>query len=417
MTIGKVQNNKLQGGLGRQTPNDDAISGIVLGGITTTAYTTAGGLGTSVKIQNLSQWEALGFDADYDTTNKTLTWYHVKEFFRKSPNGTLWAMVVARTITLTQMANVANAYAAKLIRDAGGTIKQIALAHMPTTGYVPTITDGVDNDVNTALPYAQALADAAEAAGRELVVILEGRSYSGTASALTDNNTLAFPNVSIVLGQDLDVCQGDAFLEAHAAVGTALGDVSAGNVNDNIGWVEKFPLQNTTTGDFLHAGLSSHVAIESYEADLDTLDGKGYIFPVYYPSNGTASSAPGYYWNDDYTCTDQAGDFAHIRFNRVWNKASRLIRDKMTPKINSTQDVDPITGYLPGEVTKYFEGLAYEALNPMAANNEYSGVDIYVNPAQNLLSSDNININLSIIPTGSTKTITDNIGLSNPFKQ
>jgi hypothetical protein len=419
MSRGSVNVVKLNGGLGRNAPTEDVISGLVVGGISTSktvnGVTNTLALGTSYKFQSLRDMAAYGLTADTDSINTMLFFYHCKEFFRKNPNGTLWLMAVARTVTLTQMADIANSYAAKLIKDAGGTIKQIGLARNPATG-TPTITGGLDNDVNTALPKAQALADDAAAKGRELVVLVEGRSFSGTVSALTDNNTLTYPNVAIVLGQDLAAAGTDTYLAAHAAVGTALGDVSAASVNDNIGWVEKFPLQNKTTGDWLHAGLSSNIAIESYEADLDSLDTKGYIFPVYYPANSALPSAPGYYWNGDPTCTSVAGDFARIRYNRTWNKASRLVRDKMTPKINSTQEVDPVTGYLPEEVVKYFEGLAFEALNPMSANKEYSGADVYIDPKQNLISSDDLKIEISITPTGSTKTITASIGFTNPFK-
>lgn len=189
-----------------------------------------------------------------------------------------------------------------------------------------------------------------------------------------------------------------------AAVGLALGAISKAKVSENIAWIEKF---NLTGEGFAKAGFIGGEEIKTL-GTLSDLNEKRYIFAR------THTGLAGVYFNDSSTCTTGTSDFAYVENNRTINKATRLLRTALLPKLASPVLVD-IDGKLPQSVSKSFEGLCRSALEGMVANQEVSDFDVYVDPKQNILATSELKVKAEITPIGTARKIMVDLGFKNPF--
>jgi hypothetical protein len=396
------------GGLGRQQPSEDGISGLILNAV---AVATTFNLNEVYELRSLGDVEDLGITAEYDATNKILVHYHIAEFFRINNGAILYIMGVAQSVTMTQMCDKDNAYLKKLLTSAEGKIRQVAVVRNPSSGYTPTISTGLDADVLSAIPKADQLSLEEESYYRPVEIILEGKYFTGTPASAIDLHTLDNSNVSVVILADNDISTAETEYQGYAAVGTVLGCVSLASVNENIGWAEKFNIQSSADERFVNVGLSSGLKLSAYtEAQQQTLNDKGFIIPE------LIIGEAGVYLNDSYTCTSPDDDFAYIENNRTIKKAIRLVYKALAPKVKRPTKVDKNTGYLPTEVIKFYQTTAKSAMEVLLRNNECSDVDAFMNPKQNLLATNELVVEIEIIPTGTARKIKVPIGFNNPFK-
>lgn len=326
-------------GLGANAATDDNVFGIVFGGVLpdTGTYTA---LGTSVQLLQAADADALGLTAAYDAAKKVLVRYHIDEFFRLNPNGKLWIMVVSQSVTLTQMCTLASAYVTKLINDSNKAVRMVGVVRNPATGYTPTLTNGLDGDVITAVSAAQLLV--ADFITRNVyidAIVIEGREVNGAISSIKDLRTLAAANVMVVIAQDSEKAATDALFAKTAAVGTALGMIGIRNVEEDLGSVnvlnnpdkaaENFPVNNGLV--FEKPALSSGTLVSALSAaEVQLLQDKGYVFVDGYPGY------PGYYFNKSSACTAIDNDFAFTTRMRIWNMAARIVLRKAIPRYNKT---------------------------------------------------------------------------------
>lgn len=396
------------GGLGREKPTEDGISGLIFNAVAVSGTFV---LGTAYELYSLQDAEVLGINATYDSANKLLVHYHISEFFRINPGAILYVLGVAQSVTMTQMCDKDNAYLKKLLTSAQGKIRQVGVVRNPASGYTPTITTGLDGDVVTAIAKADQLSIEEEAYYRPVEIILEGKYFTGSPSAALDLHTQKKSNVSVVIVADNDISILKPEYTGHAAIGTVLGCISKAAVNENIGWAEKFNIQSEADERFLNAGLSSGLKLSDYsEVQLTTLNDKGYITPE------LIIDIAGVYLNDSFTCTGLDDDFYCIENNRVIKKSIRLVYKVLAPKVKRPTKVDKITGYLPLEVVKFYQATAKSAMDVLLRNNEVSDTNAYMNPQQNLLATNELVIDIEITPTGSARKIRVPIGFNNPFK-
>jgi hypothetical protein len=403
---------KSNGNLGRRQPSDDMKSGMIMQGV---AVTGGAQLSTSVasniyELNSVADAEDIGLDAAYDTTNVILVHHHISEYFRMNPSGTIFLMLVADTVTLTQMLDNTLNYAKKLLTLSEGKIKMLSASLNPASGYTPTLTTGLDADVITAIAKAQALAAAEYTAHRPVNIIIEGRNFNGTATAAVNLRAQAARDVSVVIAADPVISASNARHNTYAAIGTILGTFSLAKVHENIGWPEKFNLQDKATPAFLSAGVSSNKLTRTYsDADIDILNTKGYIFCQSIPD------LVGVYFNDSHTCTLITDDYAYMENNRTINKATRLARALIVPKLNSPLKVDPTAGTLSPDTSKAFEALGNKSLDGMLQDGEISGRTVYVDPEQDVLATSNLEMEMEVTPMGVGRTINVKLGFKNPF--
>lgn len=434
-TLNDVVINKLSGGLGRRTPDQDMVSGLLFDGEETSKLK----LDTPQRLASLEDAEALGITQNYDIHGQS-AYYQIQQFFRMNPSGDLYVMV---TDPVSYAETVKKAM--EMQEKASGNIRQMAIISSQETTFAQT---------KAATNIAQEQADLAYADYMPFEIILEGKGFNPTTEATSPSLAEANPNVSVVVAMDVEksyerkliqknndkvytlrtneelipvqnspnvynVKDGDGLKKENgvtlefvftdpyrntAAVGLALGALSKAKVSENIAWIEKFNL----TGDgFAKPGFVAGREIKSL-GDLRTLNEKRYIFTQ------SHTGIAGAYFNDSHTCTVDTEDFAYIESNRTINKATRLLRTALLPKLASPVLVD-IDGKLPQSVSKSFEGLCRSALEGMVANQEVSAFDVYVDPKQNILATSELKIKAEITPVGTARKITVDLGFKNPF--
>lgn len=431
-TLNDVVITKLSGGLGRRNPEQDMVSGLLFDGVATTKLA----LNKIERLASLEDAEALGITADYDVNGQS-AYYQIQQFFRMNPSGDLYIMAT----TATSYQEIAGK-AMDMQEKANGNIRQIAIIYSGATTFAQT---------QAAILKAQTQADLAYKDYMPFEIILEGKGFTVDAPSLDGSNA---QNVSVVVAMDvekafeqklvqkdttklytlapkeelvpvegaLDVynVRGDDGLKKEngailefifkdsykntAAVGLALGAISKAKVSENIAWIEKF---NLTGEGFAKAGF---VGGEEFKTlgTLSELNDKRFIFAK------THTGLPGVYFNDSHTCTLGTSDFAYVENNRTINKATRLLRTALLPKLASPVLVD-IDGKLPQSVSKSFEGLCRSALEGMVANQEVSAFDVYVDPKQNILATSELKVKAEITPIGTARKIMVDLGFKNPF--
>jgi len=394
--------------------NTDGISGLLVNAPAIVAGAGATGLavGVTAKITKLSEAVARGITAAYDTANNVRVYRHISEFYRMAGDGnTLYVMLY----TGTPAEALSNAiYAKKMLTDANGEIRQLALAYNPDLIYVPTYVNGLEENVHAAIAAAQTLYDWAWSKLFPCQILIEGRGYNAVNAAATiDLRTLTATKVSLCIGQDYKYAETqNAVGKKMADVGTLLGVLGAISVNRNVGEVATMNLTNPTKNLWVVAGLSNHKTIAEMDVDLEDLDTKGYIFPISFIGYA------GIYWNNDHTCAaiiqDEDGNVNEycIAYGRTHDKAVRQLYLALLPQVKSTQQVDKTSGKLPPGLVKYFEGLGDTALGKMERNKEISAGKTTIDADSNLLVIPRtLSVSFKIQPTGTIDLISGTINL------
>jgi len=434
---------KLSGGLGRRTPDQDMVSGLLFDGPNTFVKDESGNDTEEVlldddqlyRLVSVADAEGLGITPSYDR-NGVSAYYQISQFFRLNPSGDLYIMKSDKG----SYGNLVIEAESMLIK-ADGQIRQLAVIHSSDSNNF-TIT-------KTAIGRAQIVASDAFASNRPVEIFLEGKGFNASANPdnfddLKDENA---ENVSVVVAMDKALAtepryfstatgeqyflKSDESVDADgnvtssenptnvllqvaidtigysntAAVGVLLGAVSKAKVSENIAWIEKFNL----TGDgFRSVGFVGGRELRS-EGSLKTMDESKYIF------TRSHIGIAGIYFNDSHTCTLSTSDFTFIEANRTIHKATRIARTALLPKVNSPVLVDPDTGTLPPSTVKGFETLCRAALERMISNEEVSEIDVFVDPNQNILADSILKVTIEIIPMGTARRIEVNLGFKNPF--
>jgi len=378
-TLNDVVITKLSGGLGRRNPEQDMVSGLLFDGVATTKLA----LNKIERLASLEDAEALGITADYDVNGQS-AYYQIQQFFRMNPSGDLYIMVT----TATSYEEIAGK-AMDMQEKANGNIRQMAIIYSGATTFAQT---------QAAVLKAQTEAELAYKDYMPFEIILEGKGFTVDAPSLEGSDA---ENVSVVIAMDVEKART---YKNTAAVGLALGAISKAKVSENIAWIEKF---NLTGEGFAKAGFVGGEEIKTL-GTLGDLNEKRFIFAR------THTGLPGVYFNDSATCTTGTSDFAYVENNRTINKATRLLRTALLPKLASPVLVD-IDGKLPQSVSKSFEGLCRSALEGMVANQEVSAFDVYVDPKQNILATSELKVKAEITPIGTARKIMVDLGFKNPF--
>lgn len=385
MSFEGVKINKLNGGLGRTGDNADRRI-VLLSGCKQTSSLIHKKVYELVDVQNA---EALGITVSSDANNNEQIYYHLSEMFRLAPDATFYLITVAPTATVSEL--VADKEVLSAIRSVKG-VNVIGVAGIAT----PTV-DVINTDVLALQGMVNELA-------KEHILIdgvfLEGKAKANDKnvfnlmSDIFDLRTLDAPNVSVVVGQDpIQVALNDAYA-GSAAIGTVLGSVAVRRVHEDLGSVdieqkpatrkgeEAYSLTDTIQGRWLAATLSDGTPFEHLTgAQQKQLANKGYIYV------GSFAEYTGFYLSGCPTAVVKTSDYAYFNFNCIWNKAARIIRNTLIPKVRSKVPTEPSTGYIKSTWIASMEGLCLARLEPMVSAGNAEGVDVYIDPKQ-VLSED-----------------------------
>ncbi|MDZ4212935.1 MAG: DUF2586 family protein, partial [Methylotenera sp.] len=230
---------------------------------------------------------------------------------------------------------------------------------------------------------------------RPIQIFIEGRDFQGTAASARDlrnaSTGLNANRVSIVMCQSATVAAKDALFAPYAAVCIAAGRAAGIGVQRNIGRVKDGAV--VIDGE---AALSDGTLIsETTGTALGALDGFGYVFLF------NRDGKVGYFFNGDHCACPIADDYAYVSRGRVIDKAARLIRAVYLEELLDDIEVDPVTGKLAAAVVKAYQRAGEKSIEiNMQANNEVSGVRVFVDPDQNILSTDKVVTVVRIVPRG-----------------
>ncbi len=385
--------NIKNGNLGGGENLADGVAGIIVSGDAAPSGDWA--LGEAKQFFSISEVKDAGLDAAYDTANSTNAYKQVADFYTVAGDGAeLWVMLVPKTEEMEDICDAAseNAYASALLDAAGGTMRLLGITRIPDALYVPAYTKGIDDDVIAALTKLNALAESKASAMMPFVGIVEGRAWQGDTGTIEDLKGLGFSRVGAVICGDKT--------DKSAGVGLLLGRLAADPVQRKPGRVKTgaIPIKNGYFSD--GTKVTRGVA--------NSLDTKGWIVMTPYPQRS------GLYWGVDNTAASADDDFCTIVNRRVIDKAMLIAYNTYVTEIMDEVEVDEDGKLNPG-VVKYFEGKIANAINnEMTGNGEISSVTAYVDPNQNILSTSKLVVSLQIVPVGYAKTISVNLGFSNP---
>ncbi|MFY0714125.1 hypothetical protein J1D01_10640 [Seonamhaeicola sp. NFXS20] len=400
--------NKLNGGLGRRNASEDNIfilaACMPLTGTSLVAY-------KSQELLQVSDAEALGVNAAFDANEKVLVYNEIKEFFTYCPDGILHLIPCAEDLTPSALV---------ALDDFKTAVRNIpegkVIGIMNTTTTVPDIDDEVEpvqtfvNNFKSEFRYIDA-------------VILEGKGEDAAITPIANYPDLRAknaPNVSVSIAQDPSVASIDAAYTKYAAVGSVLGMLAVRQVNENLGSVdilnkpddfkgrEDYPLTIDGSTSWEAAQLSDGNPFETLSnADQKSLTDSGYIYA------GSFNGYGGVFFNNAPTCVEKADDFAYIENNRVWNKATRLIRNTLLPKVRGIVKKDPTTGFIKSSTIADWNSRLNKALETMITDNEISGFDFYINPKQVLAEDSPLKVKGQILVDGIVFEFEVDLGLTN----
>ncbi len=421
--LAKVTIEKKNGALGGITPSNDGESLLIIATYGIYAISNSGqNAQTSIEANELFQ-SFTGYDdfllnyADYDTEHGILFQHHVEKFFLAS-SSKLHVMHVNLTTTFDNLFTVGSSLYTALkgyLQQQNGAIKLIGVALNPN--FVETKANGVATSLSSDITKAQALVDSEFVAGRPVHLFLEGRGVDLTHNTLFNLRTKSAPGVSVVAFQKNDIPTAIpstvsitnatyTFLvnvANYADVGYVLGLCSAIPVQRNIGRVKNGALAYT---DNL-ASSSGQLITDLNQVVIDSVVDKGYIIAVKHPQ------LSGFYLSDDPTCTAITDDYAWISRNRTVNKAATITRRVFAENMLDEVYVDPDTGKLSVLTIKNFEAQVESAIDlEMVRAGEITAIEAYVNPEQDVLTTNEIVVELRIVSVGVARYIVAKIGFS-----
>jgi len=467
----------------------DGISGLV-----GTGYTPAL-IGVPKTVLNLDDAVAQGFTED----DEPVAYRHLKEFYQEvAGNQELHIMLVPDTMTLAQMVDDTEAEGAKkLLRNAEGAIRLLAIFRKPDDAYSGAGSDFIDADVEAALTISKAFAEARLAELSPIRILIEGRvanfevaatanylvTVAGSAGAVaslsvndgvsdivlgsytvqtSDTPTLVATglraaiaaltsthhyvpsgsganvlvtvpagrgsnansyaltqhNTGAVTGTITDFAGGQfevtntlqpkTFSNGYAGVvlGGTLADGSA-SVGEALGRAVKYGAEikigKVANGPLSVPGLR-YIGEQQIKdvLNLDSLAGDGFIVFMKHPQKA------GYYFGiDKMASTD---DYRLLAYGRIVDKAAVIAAATYTEDLEGEVDIDT-----QGRIDSLaLSALETEILQQIAINmgSQISGVSVYINPAQDVITNGVLAIQISIKPKGYKTFINVTIGLT-----
>lgn len=383
----RVKINYLNGLLGTVPENQDGLLGLVVLGATAVSTTFVSG--KPYRIVRPDDLNALGIT---DSNNARIVEL-VKQFYAEAEEGTPLYLIGLTATSMTTVLDVDNGPMKAILQQLRGALRGLVVASASTA--TVTVTDGLDPDVLTAMPKAQALAAwAADSLYAPIFVILEGRHFESAADA-PDLKALAYNRVGVFIG---DV----AVSSINAAVGTLAGRIASMPVQRNIARVASGALAPAA----MFIGASP---VDEAMSVVDALYAKGYMCPRIYVG------LPGYYMVDDPLAVADTDDYAHLTGRRTIDKAARIAYITMLQFLIDEIELNE-DGTMQQPVLKSWQAAVEDAINSqMSAAGELSvvngsGCKFFIDPQQNVLATSKVQGSLRVRPYGYARDIIVNVG-------
>ncbi len=372
------------GGIGSIPHTDDGVAGLL---IPVVDPSTSGGIypfETAVQVFSLTDAEGQGFVSTMPNADET--YLQIKQFYEQAGEGAeLWIYGYNTTKTLDQVL-ASGGDAEKLISAANGRIRLLGVIGDLPAGDIAT---GLTN----VLGLAQGVADASAVKMWPLRILL-GTGLGTDTSIYPDLHQSSAGNCGVVVS---------GVESTTTSVGLTVGHLSGLPVQRNIGRVKDGPV--TTSADVYLGGTT--VKMQDIQDKWEFLHNNGYIFLRTYVGKS------GWYFNDDPVATAETDDINSISRGRVVDKVMLLAYQTYIEEVNDEVPINA-DGTISTSYVKALQAKIENVLNEtMTLKGEISGAKAYIDPAQNILATNELNINLSILPVGQAKYINITLGLTN----
>lgn len=392
MALPNVQIDVLSNALGRVATVDDTIVALVLSGPAATSLAQ----NASVRIFSVLGAEALGITA----ATHAHAYAQISDFFAVAgTDAELWIMLVPDTTTAAAIV-AANGPLYNLIAASSGRVTVAGFSMKRAGGYSPG-SGYFDYDVAAIAATAQTLAVGFTNSYAPVRIILEGSWLSTTKFNAGD----AFPNYRNIGDRVSIFCGASNLGDRHACMGRFMGWLALNTVEVHPGRVK--------SGAFLGQGyLTTGVAIEKYvNSQITALSDAAVMTLRYHVGIGGA------YITDDPTFAASTSDFSSLARGRVIDKAIRLTYATYVNELNDTVDLTDDGKLKPVQIGHLRSIIETTLRESMTAQGNITAATCYVNPSQNVLSTDRVEIQLSIRPRGYKKFIVVKLGFENPANQ
>lgn len=379
---------RTNGNIPRSLPGEDHISGLLFYG-----STLPEGFTDKARIQAVSTIETaekLGIKADAAAWEIRVLHYILSSIYSCNPAITLYVGIFKPATSNPTFAEI------KKMQDyAGGKIRQVG------------VWNGTVELSATVLNSLKAVHNALESQDRPMQILYAPKVLDVTAmpADLAGANQYG---VSVIIGQDGAGVAAELYASADnvskasvSGLGDLVGICSAAAVNESIAWVEKFP-----TGIAVPAFGDGTLLRDLDRAVIEALDASRYLYFVTY--DGFAGS----YFNDSHTMDAATSDYAYIEAVRTMDKACRGVRTYTLPKLGRPLKVDSSTGKLATYVVEDLQITANKALEDMEKAGELSGYKVEIDPNQNVLSTSEVEMVITNVPTGVMRRLGIKIGFA-----
>jgi hypothetical protein len=378
MSLPKVVILYANGNLLQDIAAIDSIAAIVGTG------STADLLGVPKTVFNLEDAVSKGFTEQAEPD----MYRHLKEFYGElGGNQELHIMLVANTMTLAQMVDTTNQNGAvKLIRAAQSRVRLLGVYRKPPAGYDGG-DDFIDADVQAAILTGKVFGQTRLGELSPIRILIEGRVQHPAADNTLQPSQSANGYSGVVLGGTLN--------DGSASVGLALGRAVKFSAEIKIGKVANGPLS-----------VSGPIYIGDKELkdvlNLSTLHGAGFISFMQHPQKA------GYYFGIDRMASTD--DFRRLAYGRILDKAAIIAAATYVEELEGEANIDD-DGNIDTLELAHLESAIVQQINARMGS-QISGVNVYINPAQNLIETETLRIKLRVRPKGYKSFIEIDLGLT-----
>lgn len=385
-----VSLEKLQGGLQRLAAGTDNHVGLVVSGLPVGDVATAvNNTGKGVKINSVFEAEELGINESFDSNNSLTLHDDIVDFFRLAPEASLY-----------------------LFNDSTPANLKAFLTHnKEIKGFGVYIAyDSGDPNLVDEINANQTIVNELFAVNRLIDFGVIGANDLDDFSE--DLRALNAPNISVLVA-----CKAN---DGITALGAALGMLAVRQVNENMASVDilKKPRLKRGTEDYTLTDEILDQWVEAYISDgtdiedlatptFNSIKGNGYITVAGY--EGYA----GYFIENSYTCVAETSDFAFIENNRTWNKAARIIRAALLPRVKGIVKKDLSTGFIASTTASSWKTVVDKRLEQMVIDNEISGFETIIDHKQVVNNTQPCKVKASIVADGIVHEFEVAVGLTN----
>jgi hypothetical protein len=379
MSLPGISFTLTENNLGRLPENADGVTGFLYPGSAPAEF----GSDLAKQIFSVQEAEDLGItEGAYPIYH-----YHISEFYRLNPNEEFWASFYptdgSSALLFEEIITLQN--------FTGGRLKLIGVwtSENLSSSMVQTLHGKALELFNLQVPAH---------------IVLTANIVDVTVPDLAAG---AFYNVSVVTDQSGDGVGADLFAEEETtigAIGALLGSISRLPVSTAVTYVQQFADLGGAELDVIATGDGTLYKTLS-KGQITAVSNKRYIQLIKH------DGISGTYWGRDYTAAGQ-GDFDNIRNNRIKNKALRVVKAALLPKVGSPVLTNPVNGNIAEVAAASLERIAQAPLDAMIAASEISGAEVFIDRNQKPSSNDEVKVQIDVVPVGAAMTISVTLGLA-----